>query len=224
MHSTLEKTQTKLGELTSQLHSTLGATDAKINLNDVVNQTINELTQGNKLKGFGANIKIANTLENLKQEAVIAGNELSIPDAQIVKQASGSFGAWQYGKPDPESKATEIVYNTFYNKLKTAIENNSPDGVKGINQELSKLIPVQNAVLRRLPVAERNNLISLSDMIGLVGSTVNPASLGPTLINLISKSGHAGNLLSKVGPKIASGAVPSALIGEKVAQGLTPTQ
>jgi hypothetical protein len=207
---TLEKTQIKIGELSAQLAGKLQATDQGIDLNTVLQQTADELTDSSKLKGFGANAKIQNTIEALRNEVQLVGGQLTIPDAQIVKQASGSFGAWQYGKPDPESKATEIVYNTFYNKLKVAIEEASPEGVREINKELSKLIPVQNAVLRRLPVAERNNLISLSDMIGLVGSAHSPAALGPTILNIISKSGTTGAALSKFGPKLGRVAIPAA--------------
>lgn len=230
LNTTLDKTQEALNNLTTQLHQKLASSPTAVSLSDVVNQTISELTDASKLKGFGANTKIANTLQQLKSEAgIVAENgTLSIPDAQVVKQAAGNFGAWQYGKPDPESKATEIVYNTFYNKLKTAIEQASPAGVKGINQQLSKLIPVQNAVLRRLPVADRAGLISLNDMIGLVGSTVHPAALGPTILNLISKSGAAGSLLSKIGPRASRLAVPAATgisaIGSQVKRGLNTTQ
>lgn len=213
LNTTLEKTQSALGDLTSQLNAKLQGSTAKVDLNNVLNDTVAELTDGSKLKGFGANVKIQNTLQSLKDEIGLVNQEggISIPDAQVIKQSAGNFGAWQWGKPDPESKATEIVYNTFYNKLKTAIEQNSPEGVKEINQQLGKLIPVQNAVLRRLPVAERSNLVSLNEMIGLVGSTMHPAALGPTILNLISRSGAAGSLLSKFGPSAARLAAPAAL-------------
>jgi hypothetical protein len=228
LNSSLEKTQNAIAQKSQELYSKINASDSHINLDDVVNSTIKELTDESKLKGFGANAKVQNALQGLKDEVSIVGSDVSIPDAQVIKQASGSFGAWQYGKPDPESKATEIVYNTFYNKLKAAIENSSPEGVKEINRELSKLIPIQNAILRRLPVAERNNLISLSDMIGLVGSSHNPIALGPTILNIISKSGYTGKLLSQVGPKIGKTAIPVALgtsaIGQQVVPGSAQQQ
>lgn len=224
INKVLDKSQSKIGELSTQLNTKLGATDATVDLDDVVKATVQELTDSSKFKGFGANGKILSTLDTLKNEVGIVGNKLSIPDAQVVKQASGSFGAWQYGKPDPDSKATEIVYNTFYNKLKTAIEKNSPEGVQAINKQLGEVIPVFHAALRRLPVAERNNLISLTDMIGLVGSSHNPAALGPTLLNLLSKSGTVGNALMKFGPKLQKAAPPAALIGSQAAQGSDTAQ
>ena len=224
LNKVLEKTQAEMNKLSTELGEKLSSANTKVDLDDVVNQTIKELTDSSKLKGFGANTKIQNVLEQLKQEVAITGNQLTVPEAQIVKQASGSFGAWQYGKPDPDSKAVEIVYNTFYNKLKKSIEAGSPEGVREINAQLSKLIPVMNAVIRRLPVAERNNLISLSDMIGLVASSANPIALGPTLLNILSKSGNAANLLSKFGPKFAKVGVPASFIAPQAVQAIDTPQ
>jgi len=208
------KTQARLNDISSQLNTKLASSPERVDMNDVFNQTVQELTDSSKLKGFGANTQIATNLEKLKNEINIVNSEggLSIPDAQVIKQAAGGFGAWQYGKPDPDSKATEIVFNTFYNKLKGAIEQNSPEGVKELNGELSKLIPVMNAVIRRIPVSERANIISLNEMIGLVGSAMNPMALGPTLLALISRSGTAGNALSKASQPIenAAGAIGKA--------------
>lgn len=212
LRTTLNKTQNTMNRLTEQLHTRLDNADTAVNLQDVFNNTVSELTDASKLKGFGANTKITNSLNLLHQEIKIVGDSLPVPDAQIVKQAAGSFGAWQYGKVDPESKASEIVFNTFYNKLKTAIEQASPAGVKDINAHLSKLIPVMNAVIRRLPVAERSNAISLNEMIGLVGSTINPLSLGPTLLAILSRSGTAANTLSKVAPGISQAGVPASYV------------
>ena len=218
LETTHHRTQAALNDLTTQLKVKLADADTSVNLNDVFSQTVKELTDESKLKGFGANTKIANTLQQLKQEITSVGDIQSVPDAQIIKQAAGQFGAWQYGKVDPDSKATEIVFNTFYNKLKTAIEQGSPEGVKQINQELSKLIPVMNAVVRRLPIAQRSNAISLNEMIGLVGSSVNPIALGPTILAILSRSGRFGNLLSKLGPNVSSASAPAAFTTSKLAE------
>lgn len=212
LKTTLSKTQTKMDELTTELSNKLAASPEKIDLQKVYQETAQELLDSNKMKGFGAGSKIQGALKELSDEISIVGNELSIPDAQLIKQAAGRQGAWQFGKRDAESNAREAVYNAFYSKLKGQIENLSPEGVREINQQLSKLIPVANAVIRRIPVAERNNLISLSDMIGLVGSSLNPAALSPTIINLISKSGTAGNLISKTAPVVQDLAAPMSLI------------
>lgn len=216
LNTTYDKTQELLGNLSSQLREKLSASNEKINLPSIVDETQKELTTAaGKLKGFGANQKIAAALDSLKQEVATVGGDVSIPDAQLVKQASGAFGAWQYGRPDPDSKASEIVFNTFYNKLKSAIEKSSPDGVKEPNQQISKLIPVNNALIRRMPVAERNYMISLSDMVGLAASAANPKALGLTALNLMQKSGSVGNALSKLGPNIPKATVPASALASK---------
>jgi len=210
LNTTYTKTQAALGALSGQLREKLGKSTATIDLSKIVDQTEKELsTAAGKLKGFGANQKITSAIESLKKEAETVGNDLSIPDAQIVKQAAGSFGAWQYGRPDPESKASEVVFNAFYNKLKTAIENASPEGVKEINQQLSKLIPVNNALIRRMPVADRNYALSLGDLVTLAASVSHPSGLALTGLNLAQKSGAVGNALSKFGPRVTRTAVPA---------------
>lgn len=221
-----DKTQNKLNQVTNELNGKLASSNQRLNLDDVFNQTVKELTDSSKLKGFGANTKILNGLNQLKQEISIVNQTggVSIPEAQIIKQASGGFGAWQYGKVDPDSKATEIIYNTFYNKLKTAIEQSSPQGVQALNKQLSELIPVMNAIIRRIPVAERSNLISLNEMIGIVGSAVNPIALGPTILSLISRSGAAGNVFTKIGPAITGTAAPASFITSKTGEQVLNSQ
>jgi hypothetical protein len=139
-------------------------------------------------------------IEKLRNEiSSVSGQNglVSIPEAQLVKRASGHFGAWTYGVPTPEATASQKVYNTFYNELKTAIEEGSPDGVKAINKEISNLIPVMNALIRRIPVAERNSAISLTDIITLSAASLEPRALALSLANFASKSGRVGALLGK---------------------------
>lgn len=213
LNTTYTKTQAMLGDLSTQLRDKLASSKAKIDLTDVFDKTESEIsTAAGKLKSFGANQKIKSALDGLQNEVLGIGGQLSIPDAQIVKQAAGSFGAWQYGRPDPDSKASEVVFNAFYNKLKTAIENASPPGVKEINQKISKLIPVNNALIRRMPVADRNYALSLGDLVTLAASVANPHGLALTGLNLAQKSGAVGNALSKAGSKIPKPAIPAATL------------
>ena len=205
LSSVFTKTESKMDDLTQQLNAKLGQTDNHINLADVYANTAKRL-EGGKLSSFGSNTSSGSALEQLQKEIANIGTDVSLPEAQVVKRAAGHFGAWQYGMFDPESTARQKVYNVFYNELKKAIEQNSPEGVREINKQMSELIPILNAVIRRIPIAERNNAISLTDVIGLVGSAINPQALGITLLNFLSKSGAAGNALSKLGPKVQSAA------------------
>lgn len=206
-----QKTQSKLGELHNELTSKLANATERIDLAQVYDDAAKELANDKNLfRGFGSNTSLQGALNQLQNEVLRVNPEgtVSIPDAQLVKQGAGAMGAWQFGQRDPDSTAREAVYNVFYTKLKEAIEKASPEGVREINQAMSKLIPVQNAVLRRIPVAERNNPLSLTDFLGLLASASNPVALGPTLLNFLSKSGAVGNALSKkaglVGTKTAT--------------------
>lgn len=215
LKKSFNKTEAKLDELSKTLNTKLSSSGASINLNDVYEKTLKRVL-GNKLESFGSNLQMDSAIERLRNEIVSVSGEngiLSIPQAQIVKRAAGHFGAWTYGIPTPESTASQKLYNVFYNELKTVIENSSPSGVKEINKEISKLIPIMNALIRRIPIAERNNALSLTDIISLTGAAINPPALGITLLNLASKSGTVGAALGKTAPKIGEG------IGKTVSTG-----
>lgn len=199
LKSSFSKTDATLDNLTKELNAKLSQSNAALDLNKVYENTAKRLL-GNKLESFGSNAQMENAIEKLRSEIVtVAGKNgfVSIPEAQLVKRASGHFGAWTYGVPTPEATASQKVYNTFYNELKTSIEKASPEGVKDINQQISKLIPVMNALIKRIPVAERNNALSLTDIISLTGAALDPRALSISLLNLASKSGSVGSALSK---------------------------
>lgn len=220
-----DKTEAQMNDLTQQLNQKLANSDATVDLNNVFDNTVKSMS-GNKLKSFGSNTSVEKALQQLKGEITNVSEDgaLSIPQAQLVKQASGKFGAWQYGIPDPESTARQAVYSSFYNQLKTAIEEGSPDGVKEINKQLSQLIPVQNAIIRRIPVAERNSALSLTDMMTLTASMFNPHALVGLGISLGQKEGVVGNILSKLGPKIGALAPTLGTVSGGGAASMLPTK
>lgn len=208
LKQTFEKTDAKLDELAKELNTKLAANKTPVDLSDVYEKTAKRVL-GSKFESFGANAQIESAIDKLRGEiANVAGQNglVSIPEAQIVKRASGHFGAWNFGVPTPEVTAQQKVYNTFYNELKTAIEKASPDGVGQINKQISELIPVMNALIRRIPVAERSATLSLTDIITLTGAAFEPRALGLSLLNLASKSGRVGAALSKT-PQVSIGGV-----------------
>lgn len=189
-----------------------------VDLNQVLKNTQNMLDTNN-LKSFGSNTSVSSAVDQLKNEIsnISDDGKLSLVDAQTVKQAAGRMGAWQYGMNDPASTARETVYNAFYNQLKTAIENNSPEGVQRINKQLSELIPVNNAVIRRIPIAARNNALSLGDLITASASILNPKALVGLGASYAQNSGTIGNLLSKLAPVATSLSIPAASVGGSLA-------
>lgn len=201
LKSSFEKTDNLMDSLSKELNQKLRDSNTAVDLNKVYENTAKRIL-GNKLESFGANSSIDSALENLRGEIVTVtgpNGVVTVPEAQMVKRASGHFGAWLYGQIDPESSARQKVYNVFYNEMKTAIEKSSPQGVQEINKKLSDLIPIMNALIRRIPVAERNSALSLTDIITLSAATLEPRALSLTLLNLASKSGIAAKGLTKLG-------------------------
>jgi len=200
LNTTHQKTEDLMNTITQERNAKLGASDTQINLREIFKKTSDRL-QGDRLKTFGTNSGVSSALDGLKNEIRTVGNKVSIPDADIVKRASGEYGAWTFGRPDADS-AKQAVYNVFYNELKKAIEDASPEGVRELNRQLSELIPVRNAVIRRIPIAERNLPLSLTDIIALSSSVANPSALGVLGVTRAQKSGAFGNMLFKGGSAI----------------------
>lgn len=101
------------------------------------------------------------------------GAKLTIDEAQTAKRAIGLKGAWEYNKTAADS-GMEKVSNELYNVVKAQVEeatNNvatqageKAGRVKQINNELGDLMPIEQAMIRRLPVKARNNPLSLTDL------------------------------------------------------------
>ncbi|MDP1570820.1 MAG: hypothetical protein Q8L86_12550 [Vicinamibacterales bacterium] len=212
LNDTLTKTNRKMNDLSRELTEKLKAHPrARIDLNDIYDKTVERLG-GEKAKLFGTSGRTDGALAELKDEIARFGEKsVDLVTANTVKRAAGTQGAWQYGIPDPSAAAREKVYDTFYNEMKVAIERASPGGVKEINRQLSDLIPIHNAVVRRIPVAERNNAIGLDDAIGLFMASQTPAAIPVVVTNKLMKSGKFGNMLSKVGTR---GPVSERLFGK----------
>lgn len=96
----------------------------------------------------------------------------------------------------------------------SAIEKNAPEGVKELNKQMSDLIPISNAALRRLPVEQRNNMISLTDSIGLFSAIFDPRSLALLGANRLAKSGKFGNFLMNVAESVKKPSATS--VGKRI--------
>jgi hypothetical protein len=198
LDETLAKTSDKLNKLSDQLNTQLKGSTNKVNILNVLEETQNSLNKV-KAKNVGNLKQIDNVLKNLTDDIINvvddAGNT-SVVDAQAIKQGVGKKGAWQFGFKDPDATAREVVYNEFYKNARKAIEDAIPEGnIKEINKQISELIPVQHAVIRRLPVENRANVLSLTDSIGLFASIFNPKALILTGAQTLSKSGKFAKFL-----------------------------
>jgi hypothetical protein len=211
---TYQKTQSKLNELTKQLNERVKRSDVTVDLNEVYEKTVNSLS-GSKSSNFGNISSGKRVLENLANEIeeVSSNGLVDLAESQAIKQAAGKKGAWVFGSADPDATAVEQVYTAFYRELKNEIEQKAPGGVAEINRQISELIPIMRAVIRRIPVAERNNLISLTDLIGLGFSSIDPSAVAVLAINKLSKSGRVGNLLSKIASQPAKTSIGKRVFG-----------
>jgi flagellin-specific chaperone FliS len=212
----LAKSQITLNKLSQELNAKLAGSNQSLNLNDIYKETVDSLS-GAKAKDFGNIAGTKRVLEALKNEiAEVAGPNglVSIPEGQLVKQGAGTKGSWVFGSADPDATAIEKVYNTFYNKLKVAIEKNSPEGVKEINKQISEIIPITNAVIRRIPIENRASAISLNDSVALFGSIFSPKALALLGAGRLAKSGRFGNFLVNISDKL-KGAFTATGVGQR---------
>lgn len=211
---TVAKSHVKINKLAQELKMELKNANAHVDLNKVYQETIDDAIASAD-KNFGDNEGILNVLERLKKEITgIVGGEgkADLLQATNIKRGAGTKGAWAFGRMEPDATATETVYTTFYNKLKTAIEKAAPNAkIAQINKQISELIPISNAALRRLPVEQRNNAISLTDSIGLFSSIFDPRSLALIGANRLSKSGKFGQFLVNVAER-----QPKTSVGQRI--------
>lgn len=201
---TYDKGKKKLEGLGTQLERVLGQNrEPDFDLFDVLHKTAAELDD-DAVKNFGSNKEIKKAVDDFLGEIseVAPSGKVNLLNANKVKQAVGEFGAWLH---DPSGKvigdaqrAKEILANAYYDNLKKGIEQSATNTgmVKLINQQMGEIIPIVNAVIRRIPIDQRSNVMNLGDFAG-IGS----GHIGLSIANRALRSGQAANALSKASPK-----------------------
>ncbi len=205
-----DKVQTKIKNLSNQLKTTLANAPAgsEIDLNDAMAETMKRL-HANAAGTYGQNAAIESAAEKLAEEipTVTKTGKVDLATANQVKQGVGDIGSWAFGGITDELKAKEIVANALYDTLKTRIESavsNAPGRVQQINSQLSDLIPIKNAITRRIPVAQRNAVLNLGNLLGMSSGHYWVGAL-----NSLLQSGPAANVINAAGesaPSLAAGA------------------
>ena len=215
LEETVTKVHTKINSLVKELQSKLKASDGQVSLNKVYKELKDEFLS-QKSKNFGDSEAIKRVISSLKQEIKEVSGKKSLVDlveATNIKRGAGTKGSWVFGRLEADATATEKVYTKFYQKIKKAIEDVSPDDIKGINKQISELIPISNASLRRLPVEQRNNILSLTDSIGLFASVFDPKALALIGANRLSKSGKFGQFLINLAEKTSKTEIGKRIFG-----------
>ena len=208
------QTQIKLNQFSNQLDDALKLSKEKVDIGKIYFDTAKKLGL-NKNIHFGNIKSIDKALGQLREEIkVLPGFKVDLSAATSIKRGAGTKGAWAYKMMDPDANAVEKVYTTFYRTLREEIENVAKkSGVKNIqeiNRQISDLIPISNAIIRRLPVEARNNVISLTDSIALFASVFDPRALALLGAQRLSRSARFGGFLTRL---VEGGAVKQRLFG-----------
>ena len=203
LNEMLSQVNNKINQLNSKLRNKLKERAVNIDVMKVYEKTKRDLV-GRPTRLFGQFDDVQRNLLKIKGEILRmtgGGNTTDIVNANWMKRGAGNKGSWAFGNPDKEAPAIEKVYTTFYRNMREAIEKAGPKGIQDINRQIGELIPVNSAILRRIPVAMRNNIISLTDEIALVGAIFDPRALIAFGLNRVSKSGKFASLLIKAGKR-----------------------
>lgn len=164
LKGTLDAVHGKITELADNLRSITKSAPGSIDLGDVLAKTEGDLmSRASRLKNAGDTANIKSALDRFTNEAADIGGATTIDEAQTLKRAVGLKGAWSYGKSDADT-AMETVANVYQKYLKEAIEQSTPPGeVAALNKQLGELMPIERAIVRRLPVEARSAPLSLTD-------------------------------------------------------------
>jgi hypothetical protein len=205
-----DKVQGKIKNLSNQLKQVMASAPAgsEIDLGDAMNETMKRL-RANSAGTFGQNAAIEAAAQKLAEEipSVTQTGKVDLATANQVKQGVGDIGSWAFGGITDELKAKEVVANALYDTLKTRIEDavsNAPGRVQHINSQLSDLIPIKNAITRRIPVAQRNAVLNLGNLLGM-----SSGHYWVGMLNSLLQSGPAANVINAAGeaaPSVATGA------------------
>lgn len=164
-----------------------------------------------KLKNLGSKASIDSTLGKIEKELdEILPNwkegKINFSDSVDAKRAAGLNASFLHGQLQQGLSAEEKVWNNFYRILQKETEKVAAESgntrFKELNKTLSELIPIEQAAIRRVPVAERNNVLSLTDLISLTAGTIQPGALTIGILNKALKSGKVAKGLITVGKKI----------------------
>ena len=147
-------------------------------------------------------------------EAQAPSGIMGLVDAQGLKRAVGELGAWAEGNNAIENKAIEELANRFFSQLRNAVVSTAPS-VERINQALSEIIPLEQALIRRLPSEEKARIFELGELVVMSGGlgaafgsgefgSVATGTAGLLMLNRMMRSPTGGRLL-RVGAEGAPG-------------------
>lgn len=209
LEQSINQVDTELTKLRTERNALIAPGTANVDIGKALTAAGNELkTQVGELKHAGVGGDVIEQFKKLQTDILkYSGSPVvDIRIAENAKESIGLLGSWAQGMPDKDAAAIEKAANAMYFQLKTEIEQAlGPQGakVKILNAQMQDLIPVKKAMLRRLPVEERNRMFSLADLTALIPALVsgNPADLALLGVTRGQKSLAVGNLLTRTAEK-----------------------
>lgn len=212
LNELLPNTTNKIKSFRTELSSIIGELKdtPTINLKDAVEKLKKGFSSGG-LKNLGSKQSIDNTIAKIESELDdILPNwrnqTLTFSDAIDAKRAAGLNASFLHGQIKQGLTAEDKVWNNLYRILQKETENvakkSGNSRFQEVNKSLSELIPIEQAVIKRIPVADRNNIISLPELISFVGGTIEPGAFTIGLVNKALRSGSVAKGLVKVGEKL----------------------
>ncbi len=214
-------------ELTKELQAAaqkrgMNTLDEPVDMFGVLNRAREKL-KINAANNSGDNAMIQRHIDNLFQDvqswAGQGGMRTDFMTAQGAKQAWGRKGSWAHGAANNvEANAIEKVYNTAYLELMKEIEQKAAQHgshrIQTLNRKIQELIPIQNAIIRKIPIEKRRAVLDFGDQVSFFGALLDPMFLSIMGAGKLSKSLRFGNFLMRAGDNLKN-RVPRTGIGER---------
>lgn len=216
------KTKLKLDELRGQLKDIQASGKAKDVTVDVVESIKNarkELLGNNKIN-FHDKQKASKLLDEIEENAWGSSNagKFDLADAMSYKTDTGEKGYFAKSAmhSNPDLTASEKVYNTVYRHVKEAINNEIEKAdigdIRKINKQFEEIIPVSNAIARRIGTLKGNMAISPLELL-LGGGTLVGAGIGAVQGG---KEGGAAGALGGLATVAAARSLRSPTVAKKL--------
>ena len=204
----LEKVSARLETLRNSRNAIIDQSKTTVDVSPIFSNAANEIIDmGQSMKAVSDWKKMMSSFDEIEKhvKSVTGGSyKLSLRELENLKEWIGDNAKWIFGRVDPDSKALERVSGILYPKIRQAIEAVTPPGeVAKLNKQMQDLIPLQSALVKRIPVAERMNMLSVNDMLSLLPAAISGDMSKATmfLAQKASKAQPVGTFLWKHGQK-----------------------
>ena len=191
-----EKAQEKLDDLQKQAQEVGKNSPETFKTSDWFDSVKGELSPKDNPNGYKKQIE---EIDRAKQNYIDAfGENMSAVDAMKARSRIGDDAAFVGrtgggSKVDPDADWKEELYNKIYAKAKNDLHTKLGKELQDINAAQHEIIPIKAVAERRIPIAESNHRIGLSDLLttgigqhlvgGAVGGALGAATPGDRVKN-----------------------------------------